>query len=81
MKREFKLEHEKERGVVRVFGEGWGVVYIIVKNQIKLKEAFLYETNEKGRCIGFEVKEEIDLEPFHICIKEFAKENNVEIIE
>ncbi len=81
MKKKLKLEHEKERGVVRILGGGCGVVYIIVKNQIKLKDAFLYEANKKGRCIGFEVKEEIDLEPFHVCIKEFAEENSIEIIE
>lgn len=81
MKKKLKLEHEKERGVVRISGSGWGVVYIIVKNQIKLEDVFLYETNEKGRCIGFEVKKEIDLEPFHSYIKEFAKENSIEVIE
>ena len=81
MKKSLELKHEKEKGVVRILGDGYGVVYIIVRKQIKLKDAFLYETNKKGRCIGFEVKEKIDLELFHACIREFAEENCIEIIE
>lgn len=81
MKKDFKLERDKERGVVRISRGGWGMVCVIVQNRIKLKDAFTYETNEEGRCIGFEVSEEIDLEPFYDYIREFAKEHDIEIVE
>lgn len=81
MKKEFKLQYEKDTGVVRILGGGWGVVYVIVKGKIALKDAIPYEANEKGRCIGFEVGKRIDLDSFHIRIREFAKEYDIEIIE
>ncbi|MDD5455108.1 MAG: hypothetical protein PHW62_06410 [Candidatus Ratteibacteria bacterium] len=81
MKKELKLEHEKDTGVVRILGKSHGVVYIIVKNQIKLRDSFVYEINEKGRCIGFEVSTKIDLKPFHNFLKEFAEEKKIEVIE
>ncbi len=81
MKKNLKLEYEKDTGVVRIFGGIRGIVYIIVKNQIRLKDAFLYETNKKGKCIGFEVGKDMDLEPFHSFLKEFAEANNIEITE
>jgi hypothetical protein len=81
MKKNFKLEQDKERGVVRISRSGWGMVCVIVKNEIKLKDAFTYEANEEGRCIGFEVSEEIDLEPFYDYIREFAAEHGIKIIE
>jgi hypothetical protein len=81
MKKSFKVEHEKEKGVIRISSGGWGIVCVIVKNQIKLKDTIPYEANEEGRCIGFEVGDEIDLEPFYTYIKKFAEENSIEIIE
>ncbi len=81
MKDRLELKHEKEKGVVRILGKRHGVVYIIVKNQIKLKDAFIYEINEKGRCIGFEVGKNADLKPFHTFLKKFTEENNIDIIE
>ena len=75
------LEHEKDRGVVRISGGGLGMVFIIVKNKIKLGDAIPYEANEEGRCIGFEVEDSVSLEVFHVRIREFAEENSIEIVD
>ena len=81
MNDKIKLEHEKDTGVVRLSSMGVGIVFVIVKNQIKLKDAIPYEANDAGRCIGLEVSDTLDLESFYTRIKEFAQENSIEIIE
>lgn len=81
MEDNLKIEEEKDRGVIRISGSGLGVVFVVVKDQIKLKDAIPYEANDKGRCIGFEVAKDVDLEIFFTRIKKFAKENNIEIVE
>ncbi|HIE43584.1 MAG TPA: hypothetical protein EYP78_02150 [Candidatus Omnitrophica bacterium] len=74
------LEYEKEKGVVRVFGGGYGVIYFIVKECIRFEDAVPYESTSDGKCIGFEVENRIDLKIFHKRIRQFAEDYGIEII-
>ena len=76
------LEYQEERGVVKIFGGGVGMLCFVVKKEIRLGDSIIYESNDQGKCLGFEItKDEIELEEFHRRIAQFAGEKNIKIVE
>ena len=81
-KKPLSLEHQEDKGVVKIFGGGVGMLYFVVKEKIRLKDAIIYESNEEGKCIGIEVTEEkVKREKFRQRLTQFAKEKNIRVVK
>jgi len=76
------FEYQEDKGVIKIFGEGVGMLYFVVEEEIRLKDAIVYESNKEGKCIGIEVAEEkVKREKFRQRLTQFAKEKNIRIVK
>lgn len=69
---------EEGQDSVRIIKGKRGMIYFIKNKEIDLRNSISYEASEKGRCIGFEVKE-IDFSKFDAKVEEYAREKGLEI--
>jgi hypothetical protein len=68
-----KITYEEERRVIHIIEGNYGVVYLIIKEEIHLARSFPFEANDDGRCIGFEVPEDLDLTVFDNELRRFIE--------
>lgn len=72
-----KIFYKENERVIHVVKENYGVAYLIIKEKVDIAKSFLFEVNKKGRCIGFDVPEDLDLKEFDEELKKFAKEKGL----
>lgn len=75
-----KIFYKESERVLHIVKENHGVTYLIVKGEIDISKSFPFEANNKGRCIGFDVPKDLNLEKFDEEVKRFAKERYLTII-
>jgi len=70
----------KESGrVVHIVKENYGVTYLVIKGEIDINKSFPFEANSEGRCIGFDVPEDLDLKEFDEKLRKFAQEKGLTV--
>ncbi|HEA47376.1 MAG TPA: hypothetical protein ENH97_03090 [bacterium] len=69
-----KVFYKEDERVIYTVKENYGVTYIIFKGVIDITKSFPFEANSEGRCIGFDVPEDLDLKEFDDALKRFARE-------
>ena len=67
-----KIFYKEDERVIHVMKENYGVTYAIFKGEVDINKSFPFEANSEGRCIGFDVPE--DLKEFDEEVKRFAQE-------
>lgn len=72
-----KIFYEESEKVLHIVKENYGVTYLIIKGEIDINKSFSFEANSEGRCIGFDVPEDLDLKEFDEELKRFAKEKGL----
>lgn len=69
-----KIFYKEDERVIHVVKENYGVTYIIFKGEIDINKSFSFEANKEGRCIGFDVPEDLDLKEFDEELRRLAQE-------
>ena len=73
-----KIFYKESEKIIHIVKENYGVTYLIVKGEIDIDKSFSFEANSEGRCIGFDVPE--DLKEFDEKVKKFAQERGFTVI-
>ena len=69
-----KIFYKESARVIHIVKENYGVTYLVIKGEIDINNSFPFEANSEGRCIGFDVPENLDLKEGDEELKKFAKE-------
>lgn len=69
-----KLFYKESARVIHIVKENYGVTYLVINGKLDINKSFPSEANSEGRCIGFDVPENLDLKEFDKELKKFAKE-------
>jgi len=75
-----RIFYKEDEKVIHIVKENYGVTYLIIKGEIDLGKSFPFEANEEGKCIGFNVPEDLDLKEFDEELKRFVKEKGLLVI-
>ncbi len=75
-----KIFYKESERVIHVVKENYGMTYLVIKGEIDINKSFPFEANEEGKCIGFDVPEDLDLKEFDEELKRFAKEQGLLVI-
>ncbi len=75
-----KIFYKESEKIIHIVKENYGVTYLIVKGEIDIDKSFPFEANSEGRCIGFDVPEDLDLKEFDEEVKKFAQERGFTVI-
>jgi hypothetical protein len=72
-----RILYKEGEKVIHVVKENHGVTYIIFKGEVDINKSFPFEANSEGKCIGFDVPEDLDLKEFDEELERFAKEKGL----
>ena len=75
-----KYTIEEGGNLLRIIKGTRGMIYFIRDNQIDLKNSLPYEASERGRCIGFAVKD-INYAEFDMRAEEYARDKRLNIVK
>ncbi len=74
-----RIFYKEDGRVVHIVKENYGITYIIFKGEINISKSFPFEANSEGRCIGFDVLEDLDLKEFDEELRKFAQEKGLTV--
>ncbi len=75
-----RIFYKKDERVIHIVKENYGVTYLIIKGEVDIDKSFPFEANEKGKCIGFDVPEDLDLKEFDEEVRRLAQERGFTVI-
>lgn len=75
-----RIFYKEDERVIHIVKENYGVTYLIIKGEVDIDKSFPFEANEEGKCIGFDVPEDLDLKEFDEEVRRLAQERGFSVI-